>query len=745
MSRLARLQQQPQQVLPSMPLLQQGRTGAYTAQGASAGSHGGHTGHYQTQEQQLDLLGSSGEQADASLQEIEGGPFSDEGVVEGTQQQQQEPGRRLSTTLLKEQLECSSAGTAASHSLGAAAGSIDTVGTDPASGGAAAPLPPLEDHEQLVAHLVSAAGELWPSFGAVEVTSFLWSAAKLKVYVPGHEEQQQGNEQHQQQQQQQVGSHGVGFMDIACNQHGPEQREREDRKLGFGRDSDKGNILTRETVLQTLAAAVMWHDGGFFEQDDGVLRRGQQHQNKQPWGAGWQQQKEDNEEELQQLTKAQKDPEWGENLQNAEGYGQQHHTQDGKPREHSRDANGSTSSSSRSSTPFVRLRCHQLITCCWAVAQVCTPPPPMDWVSDRLDQLLPSLLNSNISTTTPDSSRSSSIDHGKWYGSSVVTSSGGSTAIVTPSSSSREGSSMSSRTGDTSGTRGGSINQVSPHALSMLLWALAQFGYTPSQYQAEVLVRASLNCMAQFSTQGLATVAWALTKMGVKLDRGWLEVWGEAMGKQMGGANGYELTIGVWVLVKHGVKPAPEWLLLLLQRVLVLLQQGYHGHASSSSSIRGMHKGSRKSGMEALELTRLWWCLSKLGFKPPAPITGTLLAAVAQRQQQLSPQGFALVVLAVARLELKPGVNWLKAMVSCAFDLLPLFTFQEAGALLLGLAKLGHLPSEAWMEGWWWVSWEQMQQMDVANPQVGGDEENLHSLSRLRSMTSRRLGWSRSS
>lgn len=123
--------------------------------------------------------------------------------------------------------------------------------------------------------------------------------------------------------------------------------------------------------------------------------------------------------------------------------------------------------------------------------------------------------------------------------------------------------------------------------------------------------------------------------------------------------------------------------------------------------------------MEALELTRLWWCLSKLGFKPPAAAAGTLLAAVAQRQQQLSPQGLALVVLAVANLQLKPGARWLKAMVNGAFDLLPLFTFQEAGALLLGLAKLGHLPSGGWMEGWWWETWEQMQQMEVANAEVG--------------------------
>ena len=742
-----------QQQTGQLPLLQQGHTNSHVREAAPLGAGVQHERQKQvlpgeqTPQNQLQGQDPSSQQAEQGgvvpllLQKLQGGLVSEEPAADGvhvlhgqqglrekhaSQQQQQEQYQQQQGEVWAADPRINNAPRRAIDK--------DFEARWVGNSTAAAALPLLCDREELLDHLVSAAGALWATFNAAQVTRFLWSAAKLKVYIPGEEEQQEGEgegegeeveegkaeeEAEEEAEQQQVaGGGGVGTCDL--EQHQGDWRKDGGVAIQAGAEADEPGPLTRERVLQTLAAAVLRDDSRHAKQREHVPKQHQyqrqwvaKQQDQEPWVMGGQVQQQPLGSQQQGMAK------------------QQEHETQAHSRHSSNSGDGAsgsvgdgTSSSSSSSSrglAVVQLQAHQLITCCWAVAQVCTPPPPADWVSDRLNLLLPSLATSTTASNINTSSSSSSSGNGH------VSLEAGSILIMgsstTGGSSSSSGVRLTTTSSSSNSSSDGGIcvaGFVSSHGLSMLLWALAQFGYRPNPHQEEVLVKVTGDYMGQFSCQGLATVAWALTKMRVKLGKGWLEAWGEAMGKQMGGANGYELTIGVWVLVKQGVRPSPEWLLHLLQRVVVLLQQGGRNRSGLGSSSSGSAvRGSRISGMETLELTRLWWCLSKLGFKPPATIAGTLLAAVVQRQQQLSPQGFALVVLAVACLQLKPGGRWLKGMVSGAFDLLPLFTFQEAGALLLGLAKLGHLPSEGWMEGWWWETREQMQQMEVEDAQVG--------------------------
>jgi hypothetical protein len=250
------------------------------------------------------------------------------------------------------------------------------------------------------------------------------------------------------------------------------------------------------------------------------------------------------------------------------------------------------------------------------------------------------------------------------------------------------------------------LPSANPQLLTMLLWALGSWGHHPTPQQAAALVAATQAALPHATPHALAVMLWGLCRMGCCLPPTWLAAWRVALQAALPGANGHDLSIGLWGLVVQQDTPSSAWLSQLLQH---LVQQ-----------LRGRHRGHRRDcPVTAQELTRVWWCLGRLKYRPDAATTAALLTAVVDRLDQVSPQGLALTVLAVAQLQLKPPRAWLSAMLAAGYDLLPFFTFGEASALLAAACQLGEVPPGGWMKGWWWETRRMLPEADAQVSAVG--------------------------
>jgi hypothetical protein len=247
------------------------------------------------------------------------------------------------------------------------------------------------------------------------------------------------------------------------------------------------------------------------------------------------------------------------------------------------------------------------------------------------------------------------------------------------------------------------LPSLSFQGMSMLLWALGSW-QLPLQVPARqleegmdetaaaaaaaaagsALLAASAGALhagaAEGSAQGLAVQLWALARLGLCPPPSWLAAWLAAMWAALPAASSHDCAMSAWALAKLGIAPPGDWLAALCGRAEQLA-----------------------AGVGPQELPPLLWALARLRYRPQLRVAQALLlrGQALAAAGQLSPQGLALLLWAPASLGLAPRSGWVDAVLAAGCVYLPLFRACEASALLVGLARLQHIPGGLWLEEWW--------------------------------------------
>jgi hypothetical protein len=245
------------------------------------------------------------------------------------------------------------------------------------------------------------------------------------------------------------------------------------------------------------------------------------------------------------------------------------------------------------------------------------------------------------------------------------------------------------------------LPSLSFQGLSMLLWALGTWQLplqTPAQLLEEgieedtaaaaaaepALLAATAAALqagaAAGCAQGLAVQLWALARLGLCPPPAWLAAWLAAMWAALPASSSHDCAMSAWALAKLGIAPPGDWLAALCSRAEQLAAR-----------------------LGPQELPPLLWALARLRYRPQLRVAQALLmrGQALAAGGRLSPQGLALLLWAPACLGLAPRGGWVEAVLAPACGYLPLFRACEASALLVGLARLQHIPGPLWLQEWW--------------------------------------------